>query len=297
VNLKKKVKIMLDEIDNEELVKIPAIPSDELRDKLPKGYLSVSQVTQYMKCGEAYYFRYVMERQIPSTSFQVQGRGVHKAAEHLHLSMIQENPISEEQMFQIYEELHDNEIKDAQVDEDDAALGNLKDIGLRLTAKYRRAALGKEFNKETNENYAPVKPIAAERVVRTNIITDEGNVPFLGIIDIEEEFAIADVKTKKRAAPQAEADNSLQLSLYAHVTGKPIVRLEQLVKPTKTIGERFIRTQSVRTRQEVMHALDVVSQVAQDIAAGRFRKTNPENWWCSAKWCPYWGDCRGRKRA
>ncbi len=287
---------MFDSIDNEEMVEIPAQKEDELRDKLPRGYLSVSQVAQYMKCGEAYYYRYVMERQIPSNSFQVQGRGVHKAAEHLHLSMIKKNVISEEAMLQIYSDLHDNEIKDAVLDPEDNA-GNIKDIGVKLTSKYRRAALGQEFNKDKGVYYAPIEPIAAERIVRTNVITDDGlSIPFLGVIDVEEANAIADLKTKKKAAPQAEVDNSLQLSLYAHVTGKPLVRHEQIVKPTKTLPERFIRLESIRTRQEVLHALDVVGQVAQDISVGRFRKTNPENWWCSAKWCPYWGDCRGRKR-
>jgi len=291
---------MIDEVDNEELVVIPPVPADDtFKDKLPQGYLSVSQVTQYMKCGEAYYFRYVKRRKVPSNSFQVQGRAVHKAAEKLHLSMIDNAPISEAEMLDAYSELHDEEIKTAEIDDEDTDNdpGKIKDVGISLTKRYRRAATGNERNKETGENYAPVKPIAAERIVRMNIITDESLViPFLGVIDLEEEFAIGDVKTKKRASPQADADNSLQLSLYAHVTGKPIVRLEQLIKPTKTLPDRFIRTESVRTNQEVLHALDVVSQVAQDIAAGRFRKTNPENWWCSAKWCPYWADCRGRKR-
>lgn len=286
---------MFDVIDNEELVTIPKEPTDDIRTKLPRGYLSVSQVTQYMKCGEAYYYRYIMDRQISTTSFQVQGRGVHRAAEKLHLSIMESKVLTEEEMLQTYSDLHDEEIKDAAIDkEDDPRV--LKDVGIRLTKKYRRVALGME--RAPNGRRIPaVQPIAAERVVRMNLITDDaGSIPFMGVIDLEEEHAIADLKTKRKAAPQGEADNSLQLSLYAHVTGKPVVRLDQLIKPTKTMRERYIRTESVRTRPEVLHAIDVVSQVAQDIASGRFRKTNPENWWCTEKWCPYWGDCRGRKR-
>lgn len=288
---------MLDSIDNEELVGIEKTAEDDkYKDKLPRGYLSVSQVTQYMKCGEAYYYRYVMERPIPSNSFQVQGRGVHKAAEKLHLSLIGGGaPISEEEMLQTYSDLHDDEIKDATIDPDDNET-HIKDVGVNLTKKYRKVALALEPT-SSGVPLKPVQPIHAERVVRVNIITDESeSIPFLGVIDLEEENSISDLKTKKRASSQADADNSLQLSLYAHVTGKPQVRLDQLVKPTKTLPSRFIRTESVRTRQEVLHAIDVVAQVAMDISAGRFRKTNPENWWCSAKWCPYWGDCRGRKR-
>ena len=292
---------MLDGIDNEELVKIPeAVEDAQFKDRLPKGYLSVSQVTQFMKCGEAYYYRYVMGRQVPSNVFQVQGRGVHKAAEKLHLSMIQDAPIGEAEMLQTYSDLYDEEIKTAvsEHNEDDADEkdANDKDIGVRLTKKYHKVALGNDRD-AAGKPVMAVRPIAAERVVRVNIITEESLViPFLGVIDLEEENAIADLKTKKKASSQADTDNSLQLSLYAHVTGKPLVRLDQLVKPTKTLKERFIRTESVRTKNEVLHALDVVSQVAQDIASGRFRKTNPENWWCTSKWCPYWSDCRGRRR-
>jgi hypothetical protein len=292
---------MLDSIDNEELIKIPAVAEDEqFKDRLPKGYLSVSQVTQYMKCGEAYYYRYVMGRQVPSNVFQVQGRGVHKAAEKLHLSMIQNEPIGEAEMLQTYSDLYDDEIKTAvsEHNEDDADEkdANDKDIGVRLTKKYHKVALGNACD-ASGKPVPAVQPIAAERVVRVNIITEESLViPFLGVIDLEERNAIADLKTKKKASSQADTDNSLQLSLYAHVTGKPLVRLDQLVKPTKTLPVRFIRTESVRTKNEVLHALDVVSQVAQDIASGRFRKTNPENWWCTSKWCPYWSDCRGRRR-
>ena len=60
---------MLDAVDNEELVPIPPIEQDDsFKHRLPQGYLSVSQVTQFMKCGEAYYYRYIMKRKIPSNS-------------------------------------------------------------------------------------------------------------------------------------------------------------------------------------------------------------------------------------
>lgn len=293
---------MFDAIDHEDLGTLPAVPDVALAEKLPRGYLSVSQASQYLKCGEAYYRRYVLDAAIPSTSFQVQGRGVHKAAEKLHLSMIDSNIISEEEMVQVYSDLHDVEIQDATIDttEDDEIADTteaLKDVGIKLTKLYYKVAMGLEHNKTTGEAYPMVKPTAAERIIRANIVSSEGLViPFLGVIDLEEADSIADLKTKKRAAPQGEVDNSLQLSLYAHVTGKPFVRHDQLVKPTKKFPSRFIRMESVRTRNEVLHAIDVVSEIAVDIAAGRFRKTNPENWWCTQKWCPYWDDCRGRKR-
>lgn len=292
---------MLNTIDNEEIKGIEKTSQDDdlYSEALPRGYLSVSQVMQYTKCGEAYRRRYVLEQTIPSNSFMVQGRGVHKAAEHLHLSMIGGNPISSEAMTQVYSDLHDHEMEGAEIKDEGAEAdpGHIKDIGILLTRKYHRIALGNGADSKTGLALPAVKPVAAEQVFRVRVKPENSDpIPFVGVIDLVEEDSISDLKTKKKAASQNEADNSLQLSLYAHVTGKPTVRLDQLVKPSKTMGARFIRTVSSRTDQEVQHALDVVAEVAQDIATGRFRRTNPENWWCTEKWCPYWKDCRGRKR-
>ncbi len=290
---------MYDTIDNEEIVGLPKSDIDErFKDRLPRGYLSVSQVGLYMRCGEAYYHKYVLEKNSPPTYYQVQGRGVHKAAEKLHLRLIEKGVMSEEEMTQTYSDLHDAEIKDVEfniLDDDDP--DQIKDVGILLTKKYRRVALGQEIDPESKIYFPPIEPIAAERVIRTELMTPDGEkLPFMGVVDLEEEQSISDLKTKKKAASQLDVDNSLQLSLYAHVTGKPIVRMDQLIKPTKRLPARFLRTQAVRSRNEVLHAVDVVSQVADDIARGRFRKTNPENWWCNEKWCPYWSECRGRLR-
>lgn len=290
---------MIDTIDNEEIKGIEkTAEGDDLYSRaLPRGYLSVSQVMQYTKCGEAYRRRYVLEQQIPSNTFMVQGRGVHKAAEQLHLSMIAGSPIPAEEMVQVYSDLHDTEIVGAVVPEGEPEPGVIKDMGVRLTRKYHRVALGSDRDSKTKQPLPAVKPVAAEQVFRVKVHPENSDpIPFLGIIDLVEEDSISDLKTKKKAASQSEADNSIQLSLYAHVTGIPNVRLDQLVKPTKTMPERFLRTTSIRDKRETMHALDVVAEVAQDIAVGRFRRTNPENWWCTEKWCPYWDDCRGRKR-
>ena len=291
---------MYDLIDNEEIagLDIKANPDERLKNKLPRGYLSVSQVSQYMRCGEAYYFKYVLDKKTPSTYYQVQGRGVHKAAEKLHLRIIANESMTVDEMVSEYSDLYDKEIQEVTFDvmkEEDPA--TIKDAGVLLTRKYHRAALGMEIDPVTNLAYPPVKPIAAERILNVEIETCSGEkLPFMGVIDLEEEDAIADLKTKKKAASQLDADNSLQLSLYAHMTNKRKVRLDQLIKPTKRIPERFLRTEATRTEGEVAHAVDVVSEVADDIARGRFRKTSPENWWCSHHWCPYWFDCRGKLR-
>jgi len=295
---------MIDDVDNEELGAIKGIENpikisveSPYSKTLPRGYLSVSQVEQYMKCGEAYYRRYVKEEKIPSSTFSAQGRSVHKAAEVLHLSIMNGHPVTQEQMVQVYSDQHDTEMVDAVNIGDEEDPGKLKDVGVALTRKYHTAALGGAVDDVTGEVCVGIQPIAAERIIRA-VLTPENSdpIPFMGVIDVEERDAIVDLKTKRKAASQGEADNSLQLSLYAHITGKPVVRLDQLIKPTKTQPVRFTRTQSLRTKSETLHAVDIVAEVAADVSAGRFRKTNPNNWWCTERWCPYWKDCRGKAR-
>ena len=289
---------MFDELDNEDKIRGIEGDQDFYSSHLPRGYLSVSQVTQYLKCSEAYKRRYINGETCPASTFIVQGRGVHKAAESLHISMMSGTPLSTDEMQTIYSDSHDREIVDAVVTEDEEdPPGVVKDAGIRMTTQYRQGALGELRHPDTGAAYEPIKPIAAERIMRVMLRPANSDpIPFMGVIDLEEETGIADIKTKKRAASQMDADNSMQLTMYAYITGKPVVRLDQLVKPSKTRPARYLRTASLRTKKETLHVVDVVAEVAEDIAAGRFRKTNPENWWCSEKCCSYWGTCRGRTR-
>ena len=48
---------------------------------LPKGYLSVSQVTQYYMCGWRYYQTYVLGKRSPGSVATATGRSVHKMIE------------------------------------------------------------------------------------------------------------------------------------------------------------------------------------------------------------------------
>ena len=120
-------------------------------------------------------------------------------------------------------------------------------------------------------------------------------MPFLGIIDIEESGGVRDLKVKRKKGSLLVAQNSLQLTLYSAFTDKPLVSIDELVKPTKTLPPRYIRHDTTRTPEEIAHGKEIVSEVVIDIAAGRFRRTMPDNWWCTKDWCPYWGMCRGKK--
>lgn len=282
-------------LDDEDELSAPIKGIESRKDfftaKLPKGYLSVSQVNLFLKCGEQYKRRYVYKEESTKSSAAALGSSIHKAAEVLHTGLMDARNLTEEEVLSVFSDYYDNNIEGVVFDaEEEETPGLMKDMGIKMTKAYRKGALG-----EITE-YKRVKPIAAERIVETKLSVDEGEpIPFVAVIDLEEYSCISDVKTKSKAAGQIDADNSLQLSIYSHITKKPDVRLDQVVRPTKKNDAKYLRTQSHRDPTQIKHALEVVHEVAQDIALGRFRKTSPENWWCSEKWCPYWKDCRGKK--
>lgn len=291
----------LEEVDNEDLT--PGLTERlPLTDLLPRGYLSVSQVNQYMKCGKAYEFRYILDRQVRPNSYTAQGSALHKGAEHMHLFMKDspELPPKEfvEQAYVDAHSVHFDPNNDVEIMEEDISADAVKDIGVKMINHYYEGAAGNLKDLETKESLRRVYPVHVERKVYANLVTAEGKeVPFLGVIDLEEHDGVADLKTKRKLGAQGETDNSLQLSLYAYVTGKKRVRHDQLIKPTKKLGVRYVRRESVRTDEEIAHAVDIAAQVADDIVAGRFYLTMPDNWWCTVDWCPYWNECRGRKRS
>jgi hypothetical protein len=291
---------VIDEVDNEEIIG-PEKHGAGLEATLPKGYLSVSQISQFMKCGRAYEYRYVQDRRIPKNSYMAAGTALHKGAETMHLMMIanREVPPPRDFILEAYSDSHTEQFADSDLImmEEDVNAGKVKDVGIKMMDLYYDGALGKVIDPETKQPMRPVVPVAAERVVKTELLPLDGPpVPFMGVIDLEEAGTVRDLKTKRKAGSQSEVDNSLQLSLYAHITGKPDVTLDQLVKPTKTLGPRYMRKTSTRTAGEMAHAIEIASTVATDISKGRFPLTMPDSWWCSKDWCPYWSLCRGRKR-
>lgn len=288
----------MEDIDNEDIAGIPKDAS--YTDRLPRGYLSVSQVAQYAKCGMAYYFRYVLETPVPSNSFMAQGSALHKGAEKMHIAMMHDAitpPV--EYVESAYEAAHTEFFdpnKDVVIMPEDVDVGTIKDLGIQMIRHYYKGAAGLLLDLDTKQPLRQVYPVAVERVVRTMIQPLEGEaIPFVGVIDLEEPKKVRDLKTKRKLGPQSEADNSLQLTLYASFTGKPDVSIDQLVRPTKTLGPRYVRRESSRTPEEIEHGKQIVSEVAQDIVKGRFRRTMPDNWWCTKDWCPYWNQCRGKK--
>jgi hypothetical protein len=290
----------MEDIDYDEdavLLNAP-MPELTLAEKLPRSYVSVSQINQYLKCPKAYEFRYIEEIELARNSYMVQGSALHRAAEGLHLSMMNEAkapPV--EMVLDMYADAHKELFtSDVVIEEEDGDTGKILDIGTKMMSVYYQGATGQLNDPDTKQWIPPVYPVAVERKIYMPLKPLERDpYPFMAVIDLEEPNAVADIKTKRKKGSQAEADNSLQLSLYAAATSKPDVRLDQLIKPTKTLPTRYLRTGGVRSAEEIQHAIEIGADVVDGIVVGYFPRSTPDAWWCTPKWCGYWDKCRGKK--
>lgn len=275
----------------------PAEPLPPISDRLPRGYVSVSQLNQYLKCPKAYEFRYLDEIEVPRNSYMVQGSAIHRAGEVLHKAMLESMTIPDVTLtLDAYATAHREMFTpDVIIAEEDKDLGHILDTGVKMVSVYHQGATGL-LKDENKEPIPPVYPVAVERKLITALKPmDRDPYPFMAIIDLEEPTVVVDLKTKRKKGSQAEVENSLQLSLYSAATGKPDVRLDQLIKPTKTLPTRYIRLSATRTEQEIAHAVELGADIVDGITAGYFPRSSPDAWWCTAEWCHYWGLCRGKK--
>jgi hypothetical protein len=128
-------------------------------------------------------------------------------------------PIQLDAMLQVFSDAHDTGIVNAEIDpETEVSKGHLKDVGAMLTSKYHQVATGAGQDDKTGLQLPKVNPVAVEKTYLVNVTPAESDpIPFMAIIDLEEELTVADLKCKKTAVSQQDIDNSLQLSLYAYI--------------------------------------------------------------------------------
>lgn len=274
---------------------------------LPKGYLSTSQVTQYTKCGHAYYLKYI-ERQAGVVPYRMfEGVAVHHAAEKaLRLKMAdgKRPPL--------------DVVTDAVADyyDTNAAVVGDWESTTPDQGKDRGVILTKAFWEEGLPQSTPIMVEEQFTVTLTGPV-DGRPIPFVGRLDSVQivpprELAdmpgvqatcstyprvLVDLKITAAAWTDKDLRDSLQMALYADINAVPDVRIDQLVKGSgKKFKPYFQSLNGSVPAAASEHAIEVVEGVAKGIMAGVFPKTDPSNWWCSAAWCGQWHRCRGKSK-
>jgi len=302
------------------------IPEDiELVDVLPRGYLSVSQATTFLKCGRQWYLRYIENKPSKPSARMFQGIQVHAAVEMMMTDRFLKGQLpSLDDATDVFSTAFEKQ-KPLIEDWEDQPPESFKDVGITCTKVFY------------NEAAPKMMPVYVEKPFHTVIETEDGKIrlPVLGRIDSiqvqalnEKEYQsireeLVDNFAKQKAAgvkqpvlpavlrkpkrvhdlkvvtdkwSEGDLDNDLQFALYAGVENTPDVQVDQVVKGrAKVARPRYEVLNGVISSHTVKHTVKVMEDVARSIASGHFPRTDPGNWWCSEKWCSMWFHCRGKK--
>ncbi|MFA5466560.1 MAG: PD-(D/E)XK nuclease family protein [Candidatus Izemoplasmatales bacterium] len=147
------------------------------------------------------------------------------------------------------------------------------------------------------ESDGALKPMIEERV---ELRVPGVPIPIIGFIDvILEDGTPADLKTSRAKWTEAKASDSLQSLFY----------LAALNQAGFEINWKFTHFIFVKTKtpafQAIVHShkpselfflFELISRVWDGIEKEVFT-INPTSWRCSAKYCDYWNNCRGKALA
>lgn len=253
--------------------------------ELPKGYLSNSQISTYLRCGLQYEFRYIKELSSKPSVALAEGKSMHKALEEglTYQKVTGKVPpldLLTDSWFDAWKE------NKKEVPEWDEEPEHIEVRDRTLLWLYH------------SERMPRIKPIEVEQ--RFWMLGGRMEVPILGYIDLVADLleegnkrCVIDHKVVKKSKSQSDVDNDLQLTLYAKATGIPNVAFESFTKGTKPVVKVV---EGYRDKADIEWSGRVIDLVADGISKGNFIPTDPSNWACSAKWCSFWEVCRGKNK-
>ncbi len=255
-----------------------------------KLHLSPTQLEMYCRCPEQYRRRYLEREIIPPGIASLKGTGFHRGAAVNMRQKLESGvdlPASEivEAAVSVFEiEVHGGvSFSQEEVSRGSTAVIDEATDDLRELVDCHAKAQAPEY-----------QPVFVEEKVRIELPNAPRDV--LGIIDLADtKRRVTDFKTASKKKSQSDADDSVQLSVYAAAyqvkTGEPPaeVRLDSVVQ-TKTKTERQVLT-SERGPADFTALANRINAVTKGIQAGVFTPATPGAWWCGPKWCGYWNTC------
>lgn len=260
-----------------------------------------SHLGMYLRCGLQYQYRYVDGIVRPPALRMVSGTAGHKGVQVDIQSKIDTGELATgEQVKDAVSDEYERRLslEGAQLDEEE----RLEDLD-KVIGKHKDRAI--EGALVYHELVAPkLNPIATERPFR---ISPPGRpYKLAGAMDIQELSGVRDLKFRARSRYQEEADNSIQLTMYALAVrvldGELPARvgLDNVVKPPKK-GTAFVKTVwSTRGLEDIKRLLRYTDWADSAKKRGDFHPADPTAWCCSPKWCGYWEICpfgaKGRVR-
>jgi len=257
--------------------------------------LSVSRLNMFFRCGMQYYFREVQNISVPPAWAMVVGSSVNDAADR-NL----ENKIARHELLPL------DEVEAAARDslvkrwrrEGVVLDGEYKEMGPRA-ARAAAIDVSVRLARLHHREVAPaLEPTHVQRYWRLDVAG--ADLTLSGIIDVQEGAAsVRDLKTSKKSPPVTEADDSLQLSLYALAVQTIDGALPQRVcldYLIHTKEEKLVQLQSKRRAEDFGHLLNRIAAARDAIRKGVFVPAPVDSWCCSERFCGWWARCPYARR-
>lgn len=252
-----------------------------------RPHLSASQLDMFCRCPEQYRRRYCEGEILPPGIALAKGSAYHIAAEH-----------NMRQKVDSHVDMQEDDAVAFAVESYEATVRG----GLTLQEGETTATVGAAVDDVASlaRNHVVLQspdyqPMFVEQTVRINL---PGPRDLLGRVDVvDHAVRVIDFKSAGRKKNQADVDASLQLTVYVAAmrnlgfASAGEVLLDTLVQTPKLkkVSRQVLPSQ--RNRADLVALGNRINAVSMSIDAGIFPPAVPGSWWCSPKWCGYWGTC------
>lgn len=251
---------------------------------------SASRLTTAAHCPVKYRRRYIEKERAGRTLPMIRGLSIHHAA-----------AVNHEQKIDSHRDLPEAEIVEVA---DQTFRDHEREGGIRLTADERKVGTAPSIARTRRDtrsgtsiyarDVAPrIQPAHVEAEFRARL--GESDTEIHGFIDtITTDHRVKEIKsTMGRGRSQRQADNDLQLTMYAMgarvITGRWPVGFDFEEVNPNTGKARTIS--SIRTTGDIRAAVARMNQLIDAEAAGTFGPAEPGHPLCSARWCEFWDTC------
>lgn len=264
-------------------------------DGFQADWISTSALACLMRCGMAFYYKYIELIPEPKSVRLACGSATHKGREvNLKQKVETEEDLPVEEVTDaardsINETWASSEIhveKEWEGKSTDEARGIAVDLATDMAAKDREIFHPQIRPAAVEETVAISFPSLPRLIVGKKDVREKGN-----------EGILRDLKTGKRAFGQSKADSDMGLTTYGLLekvsTGQAPDRylIDNVIARSKTKPTRTEVYETVRSEKRLEQQLARFALAMEIIQKGAFMCCNPGDWVCSESWCGYWRIC------
>jgi hypothetical protein len=269
---------------------------------LPPGFRwSNSKLNTLQDCGERFRRRYIEGERRGSSARLFRGTIVHRSARETFQRRLRGEPDA------TAERLADESATEFEKDWPRVELAPDERIVSESTAKANAKDFAVDLSVFHGLSVAPkIVPVAVEHEIR--VTPHDADIEIIGTIDLvartpgTTEDVIRDLKTTEKGARWDAADRSQQLTMYA------LIRLcETGVLPSGYVLDWLVRTparavpvhkpqETTRDQEDIAVLVERINAGVAAVEAGRFVPAGAEAWFCDARYCEFYRDCRYVRR-